>query len=208
MQNYFVVTLFSGLGRKSIDFAGFVWFEISGVFMLYGRFLRTEVIRQIFLPTITAWHWIVKLGKHMCEDAWHFWVVCQDDNMTWHDIIRQDADISQMASSFFSVKSPNNSTQQQGPKHVFKSSWSRGFWRRGNDELTVVVKGFPDTADEATLTSHFAACGEVVRVAWFVSMARGDHTIRICRCRFVYKCTVCVLLQLCLWSLLLLGNFW
>lgn len=54
MQNYFVVTLFSGLGRKSIDFAGFVWFEISGVFMLYGRFLRTEVIRQIFLPTITA----------------------------------------------------------------------------------------------------------------------------------------------------------
>ena len=63
----------------------------------------------------------------------------------------------------------------------------------------MVVKGFPDTADEATLTSHFAACGEVVRVAWFVSMARGDHTIWICRCRFVYKCTVCVLLQLCLW---------
>ena len=33
----------------------------------------------------------------------------------------------------------------------------------------MVVKGFPDTADEATLTSHFAACGEVVRVAWFAS---------------------------------------
>lgn len=103
----------------AIDFAGFVWFEISsGAFMLYGRFLRTEVTRQIFLPTITAWHWIV-------EDAWHFWVVCQDDNMTWHDIIWQDTEISQMASSFFRVKSPNNSTQQQGPKHFYKTLFAK-----------------------------------------------------------------------------------
>ena len=86
-----------------------------------------------------------------------------------------------------------------------KTSWSRGFWRRGNDELTVVVKGFPDTADEATLTSHFAACGEVVRVAWFVSMARGDHTIWICRCRFVYKCTV--MYRMCVTSALSMDLF-
>ena len=92
--NYFVVTLFSGWGKKflslqSVDFAGFVWFEISsGVFMLYGRFLRTEVIGQIFPPTITAWHSIVKLGKHMCEDAWHFrWFA---KTTIWHDMISYD----------------------------------------------------------------------------------------------------------------------
>jgi hypothetical protein len=27
----------------------------------------------------------------------------------------------------------------------------------------VVVKGFPDNADETTLQAHFEACGEVVR---------------------------------------------
>lgn len=49
--------------------------------------------------------------------------------------------------------------------YIEVKSASEKYEKRGsNDELTVVVKGFPDTADEATLTSHFAACGEVVRV--------------------------------------------
>eukprot|EP00434_Breviolum_minutum_P042216 symbB.v1.2.037563.t1/scaffold5543.1/size26010/2 len=49
--------------------------------------------------------------------------------------------------------------------YIEVKSASEKYEKRGsNDELTVVVKGFPDTTDEATLTSHFAACGEVVRV--------------------------------------------
>ncbi|CAK9042992.1 Polyadenylate-binding protein, partial [Durusdinium trenchii] len=32
--------------------------------------------------------------------------------------------------------------------------------KRSNDDLTVVVKGFPDTADEASLSAHFGSCGE------------------------------------------------
>ena len=43
--------------------------------------------------------------------------------------------------------------------------------KRSNDDLTVVIKGFPDHTDEASLTAFFASCGEIVRV----NLPRNKH---------------------------------
>ena len=36
--------------------------------------------------------------------------------------------------------------------------------RKSNDDLTIVIKGFPDHADEASLTAFFSSCGDIARV--------------------------------------------
>ncbi len=169
---------FSGWGRKflslqSIDFAGLCVRNKLGSVHAYGRFLTTHVLPQIASNnhSLTFLSSLAKTFVMMHDTFWWF------AKMTiWHDMMRSDMisyDRVQKYPKWYHHSaglSPiilvSNKVQNTFEKSILKSL---GIWRRGNDELTVVVKGFPDTADEATLTSHFAACGEVVRVAWFAS---------------------------------------
>ena len=50
------------------------------------------------------------------------------------------------------------SVRPAGEKH------EGGGKKKSNDDLTIVIKGFPEHADEASLSAFFSSCGEVARV--------------------------------------------
>ncbi len=200
---------FSGWGRKflslqSIDFAALCDRNKLGSVHVFGRSLRTHVLRQIasnnhsltFLSSL-ANTFVIMHDTFGGLPRWQY-------DMTWWDLVWKYHNWYHQSSGLSPIILVSNKVQTL----LKRASWSHwGLWRRGKDDLTLVVKGFPGTASEATLASHFAVCGEVVRVAWFTS---GWPEVMSLKLRTYLSFVDIYRLQmyhLCLWPVLAVRKF-